>query len=120
MVVAWHNHENGKTLSTGAALQLSSQVTDPFSPRIPGNVETGQKGSKRGVSGARTTWHHLNEDQQDRDHMDDGEQMDEEHLGEKGLGTTWRLCQQSEAHTSFHSLLHILVLKEVRMKLGKD
>ena len=101
----------------------SSQVTDPFSPkgrRIPGKVQTGKKGPKKGDRGVRTTWHHQDEDQQDRDHLDDGEQMDEEHLGEKGLGTTWQLCEQSEAQTSFHSLLHVLVLKEVGRKIVKD
>ena len=91
----------------------SSQVTDPFSPkarRIPEKVQTGKKGPKKGD---RTTWHHLDKDQEDKDHLDDGEQMDEDLLGVKGLGTTWQLCEQSEAHTSFHSLLHVLLLKEV-------
>ena len=101
----------------------SLQVTDPFSPkarRIPGKVQTGKKGPKKGDRGDRTTWHHLDEDQEDRDHLDDGEQMDEDLLGEKGLGTTWQLCEQSEAHTSFHSLLHVLVLKEVGGDQGRS
>ena len=98
----------------------SSQVTDPFSPkarRIPGKVQTGKKGPKKGD---RTTWHHLDKDQEDKDHLDDGEQMDEDLLGVKGLGTTWQLCEQSEAHTSFHSLLHVLVLKEVGGDQGRS
>ena len=96
-------------------------MTDPFSPegpRIPGKVKTGKKRSKKMGRGVETTWHHLDKEQQDREHLD-REEMDKEHLGserlaEKGLGTTWQLCEQSEAHTSFHSLLHVLVLKEVR------
>ena len=103
---------------------ISFQVTDPFSPegpRIPGKVKMGKKGPKKRGRGVRTTWHHLDEEQEDRDHLD-REQMDEEHLGseqlaEKGLGKTWQLCEQSEAHTSFHSLLHVLVLKEVRREI---
>ena len=101
----------------------SFQVTDPFSPelpKIPGIVQTDKKGPKKGERGGGTTWHHKDEEQQDRDHLDDGEEMDEDQLGEKGLGTTWRLCEQSEAHTSFHSLLHVLVLKEVGRKIVKD
>ena len=52
----------------------------------------------------------MDADHWDRNHL---EQMDGKHLEEKGLGTTWRLCKQAEAQTSFHSLLHVLVLKEV-------
>ena len=104
-------------------------MTDPFSPegpRIPGKVQKSKKGSTN----------HLDEDQLDRDHLEhldrehldsehldrdhlehlDREDLDNEHLAEKGLGTTWQLCEQPEAHTAFHSLLHVLVLKEVRMR----
>ena len=102
-------------------------MTDPFSPegpRIPGKVKTGKQRSKKMGRGVETTWHHLDKEQQDREHLD-REEMDKEHLGserlaEKGLGTTWQLCEQSEAHTSFHSLLHVLVLKEVRREIFQN
>ena len=114
----WQNHVGLSDFLSASLMGMfnSLQVTDPFSPkarRIPGKVQTGKKGPNKGDRGDRTTWHHLDEDQEDRDHLDDGEQMDEDLLGEKGLGTTWQLCEQSEAHTSFHSLLHVLLLKEV-------
>ena len=97
-------------------------MTDPFSPegpRIPGKVQKSKKGSTIGGRGVRTTWRHLDEDQHDREHIEDldKDQLDGDHLAEKGLGTTWQLCEQSEAHTAFHSLLHVLVLKEVRRKI---
>ena len=72
----------------------------------------------------RTTRRHLDGDQQEEEHLDrehldrehlDREHLDREHLAQEGgsIGKTWRLCEQPGAHTSFHSLLHVLVLKEV-------
>ena len=98
-------------------------MTDPFSPEgpsIPGKVQKGKKGSKKG--GVRTTRRHLDGDQQEEEHLDrehlDREHLDREHLAQEGgsIGKTWRLCEQPGAHTSFHSLLHVLVLKEVNQQ----
>ena len=84
-------------------------MTDPFSPEgpaIPGKVEKTKKGRRGGLK--RATWQeeegggHLVKDHEDK------------LAGKEGsLGKTWQLCEQPDAHTSFHSLLHILVLKEV-------
>ena len=84
-------------------------MTDPFSPEgpaIPGKVEKTKKGRRGGSK--RTTWQeeegegHLVKDHEDK------------LAGKEGsLGKTWQLCEQPDAHTSFHSLLHVLVLKEV-------
>ena len=111
MVVTKVNSSNAELVLVNIGLETcvmgdSFQVTDPFSPegpRIPGKAQKSKKGSTN----------HLDEDQQDRDHL---EHLDNEHLAEKGLGTTWQLCEQPEAHTAFHSLLHVLVLKEVRRR----
>ena len=84
-------------------------MTDPFSPEgpsIPGKVEKTKKGRRGGSK--RTTWQeeegggHLVKDHEDK------------LAGKEGsLGKTWQLCEQPDAHTSFHSLLHVLALKEV-------
>ena len=89
-------------------------MTDPFSPEgpaIPGKVEKTKKGRRGGLK--RTTWQeeegggHLVKDHEDK------------LAGKEGsLGKTWQLCEQPDAHTLFHSLLHVLALKEVGNATG--